>query len=67
MFSEAQVKYINEIVRSTDASKYAKITLKALYKIYDEHTGEKTTDCFCARTVRKIYYKQFIEWYEANT
>ena len=67
MFSEAEVKYINQIVTSSDASKYAKITLISLYKIYDKHTGEITTDCFCARTVRKIYYKQFIEWYEANT
>lgn len=67
MFSEAQVTYINEIITSSDASKYAKITLKALYKIYDEHTGVKTTDCFCALTVRKIYHKKFMEWYEAHS
>lgn len=67
MFSEAQVKYINEIITSSDASKYAKVTLKRLYQIYDEHTGGITTDCFCARTVRKIYYKQFMEWYEAHS
>jgi hypothetical protein len=67
MFSEAQVTYITEIIGSSDASKYAKRTLKALYRIYDEHTGEKTDDCFCASTVRKIYFKKFMEWYESNT
>ena len=67
MFSEAQVKYINEIITSSDASKYAKSTLKRLYVIYDANTGEKTKDCFCSLTVRKIYFKKFMEWYEANT
>ena len=67
MFDQAEIEYINEIAASSDASKYAKRTLKALYRIYDEHTGEKTDDCFCASTVRKIYYKDFINWYESNT
>lgn len=67
MFSEAQVTYITEIIGSSNASKYAKVTLKRLYQIYDEHTGGITNDCFCALTVRKIYFKKFIEWYESNS
>ena len=67
MFEQAEIEYITEIIASSDASKYAKRTLKALYRIYDKYTGEKTDECFCASTVRKIYYKQFMEWYENNT
>jgi preprotein translocase subunit SecA len=67
MFEQAEIEYINEIAASSDASKYAKTTLKALYRIYDKYTGNKTTNCFCSSTVRKIYYKDFINWYESNT
>lgn len=67
MFDQAEITYITEIIASSNASKYAKVTLKRLYRIYDKYTGEKTDDCFCASTVRKIYFKKFIEWYESNT
>ena len=67
MFEQAEIDYINGIITSSDASKYAKSTLNKLYKIYDKHTGTRTKDCFCSLTVRKIYFKKFIEWYEANT
>jgi len=67
MFEQAEIDYINEIITSSDASKYAKSTLSRLYKIYDKHTHNKTRECFCSLTVRKIYYKKFTEWYEANS
>ena len=67
MFEQAEIEYINEIITSSEVSKYAKSTLKGLYNIYDKYTGKKTTECFCSLTVRKIWYKGFIEWYESNT
>jgi hypothetical protein len=67
MFEQDEIEYITEIIGSSNASKYAKVTLKRLYRIYDKYTEEKTDDCFCASTVRKIYYKKFMEWYESNS
>ena len=67
MFEQAEIEYINEIIASDDVVKYSKRTLKALYVIYDKHNETKTTDCFCSLTVRKIYFKSFVEWYEKNT
>lgn len=67
MFSEIEINYIREVAESSNATKYAKGTLKRLYVIYDANTGEKTKDCFCSLTVRKIYHKKFMEWYEAHS
>jgi hypothetical protein len=67
MFEQAEINYIREIAEASNATKYAKATLKRLYAIYDAHTGEKTKDCFCSLTVRKIYYKRIMEWYESNS
>lgn len=67
MFEQAEIEYITEIIGSSNASKYAKVTLKRLYRIYDKYTGDETDDCFCASTVRKIYFKKFMEWYESNS
>lgn len=67
MFEQTEINYIREVAEASDASKYAKSTLKRLYAIYDAHTGTKTKDCFCSLTVRKIYFKRIMEWYEANS
>lgn len=67
MFEQAEIDYVAEIIESSDASKYAERTLQALYRIYDKQTGENTSNCFCSLTVRKIYYKCFMEWYEKNS
>lgn len=67
MFEQTEIDFIREIISAEDVVKYSKRTLKQLYAIYDKYNGIKTNDCFCSLTIRKIYFKSFIEWYEKNT
>lgn len=67
MLEQVEIDYINEVIASEDVVKYSKRTLKSLYVIHDKYTDKKTTECFCSLTVRKIWYKAFMEWYESNS
>jgi hypothetical protein len=45
-------------------TKYSKIKVKKLVKIYKAHTGEKVANCFCSASERKSWAKFFFEWWD---
>lgn len=64
MFEQTDVDLIEEIQALEDAVKYAKKSCVQLYKIRVKYDGPQPRECFCASVRRKVWYKDFMIWYE---
>lgn len=68
MFTEAEIEIIESQKGLFDQGSYLKASgriLKPIRERYDENErGIK--ECFCSKVRRKIWLKDFFEWYEAN-
>jgi hypothetical protein len=49
-----------------EQERYSKRTLNVLKRIKVNETGQPDRECFCSQLRRKIWYKEFINWYEGN-
>jgi hypothetical protein len=50
-----------------ETERYSKKTLNVLKRIKVAETGQHDRECFCSQLRRKIWYKEFINWYEGNS
>jgi len=62
-----QIDYITAVKAMDDAERYSKKTLNMLKRIKVSETGQPDRECFCSQLRRKIWYKEFINWYEGNS
>jgi hypothetical protein len=62
-----QIDYITAVKAMDDAERYSKRTLNVLKRIKVNETGHPDRECFCSQLRRKIWYKEFINWYEGNS
>ena len=60
MFTEAQIEKIEQL--RGDYSKVAYKALKSIRKQYDDEE-KNNKDCGCSMAKRKIWIKDFYEWY----
>ncbi len=67
MFEQAEQDIVNQIASLPDKDRPTKINLIKLRVIKENHTNVKERECFCSSVRRKIWYKDFIQWYEANS
>lgn len=67
MFTQTEIDYIERVKNASDIVKYSKATLNKLKAIKTRITNVKFTNCFCSAVVRRVYFKDFIDWYEATT
>jgi hypothetical protein len=62
-----QIDFITAVKAMDDAERYSKRTLNVLKAIKVSETGQPDRECFCSQLRRKIWYKEFINWYEGNS
>lgn len=67
MFGQDELKYIESLKNADEVTRTAKVTLKRLQTIKSRITNEVDKECFCSSVRRKIWYKNFMEWYESTT
>ena len=67
MFEQIECEVINEIALSQDVVKYSKVSLNKLKKIKELKTGKKENECFCSNVRRRVWLKDFIQWFESNS
>jgi hypothetical protein len=67
MFEQIEREVINEIALSQDVVKYSKVSLNKLKKIKELKTGKKENECFCSNVRRRVWFKDFIQWFESNS
>lgn len=67
MFTQAEFDEINEINASSEVVKYSKVSLNRLKKIKELKTGKKDPECFCSNVRRRVWFKDFMSWFENNS
>lgn len=58
-------EYIAQVIEMDDSQLFTKRTLIPLKKIKERMTAKPDKECFCSMIRRKIWYKDFINWYES--
>ena len=66
MFTEAEQVIIEEVASLPEKEQSYKIHLLKLKAIKDRLVGYEK-ECFCSSVRRKIWYKDFKQWYETFT
>lgn len=64
MFEQTEIDLISEIESSPDNIRYSKVSCISLYKIRTKYDGIQPRECFCTSVSRRIWYKDFMIWYE---
>ena len=64
MFEQTDIEIVDKIDVQPDAVKYSKHSCVQLYKIRMKYDGPQPRECFCASVRRKVWYKDFMVWYE---
>ena len=67
MFEQAEFEIIAEINAASDTIKYSKVSLIRLKKIKELKTGKKESECFCSNVRRRVWFKDFMSWFESNS
>jgi hypothetical protein len=67
MFEPTELEVINEIINAQDVVKYSKVSLNKLKKIKELKTKKKESECFCSNVRRRVWFKDFVSWFESNT
>ena len=67
MFEQAEREVIAEINAASDTIKYSKVSLIRLKKIKELKTGKKESECFCSNVRRRVWFKDFMSWFESNS
>lgn len=62
---QVDIDLIDKIDRQVDAIRYSKQSCGQLYKIRTKYDGPQPRECFCASVRRKVWYKDFMTWYES--
>ena len=63
--TQTELEYISQVIEMDDAHRYTKKALMPLKRIKERITGITDRECFCSMVRRKIWYKDFINWYES--
>jgi len=64
MFEQAEIDLIAEIEGLSDTIRYSKHSCVKLFRIRTKYDGIQPRECFCASVRRRIWYKDFMIWYE---
>lgn len=67
MLEQTDLQLIETILNLPEDRTMAKSSLVQLQKVKNRVTGIRDKECFCSAVRRKVWYKDFLIWYEANT
>jgi hypothetical protein len=63
--TQTDIEYIATVIAMDDVHRFSKKALLPLKRIKEKMTGKADKECFCSMVRRKIWYKDFINWYES--
>jgi hypothetical protein len=61
-----QIEYVRAVQEMDEKERLTKKVLNQLKRIKVSVTGKPDKECFCSQIRRKIWYKDFTNWYEGN-
>ena len=66
MFEQAEIDKVDSIQAMPDVLRYSKHSCVALMAIKVKYDGKQPRECFCASVRRKVWCKDFMNWYEKS-
>ena len=66
MLTETDIQLIESIINLPESEIMTKRSLSQLKQIKVAHTKVIDKECFCSTVRRKVWYKDFLSWYEKN-
>jgi hypothetical protein len=66
MLTQTEIELVDTIAKMDDAERYSKYNCMKLYKIKEKYEGRQPRECFCASVRRRIWSKDFMQWYEKS-
>jgi hypothetical protein len=66
MLEQTDIQLIESIINLPESEIMTKRSLNQLKQIKVAHTGIIDKECFCSTVRRKVWYKDFLSWYEKN-
>lgn len=66
MLTEADIQLIESIITLPEAEIMTKRSLNQLKMVKFMATKVIDKECFCSTVRRKVWYKDFLSWYEKN-
>ena len=63
--TQTELEYIAQVIEMDDAHRFTKKVLNPLKRIKERITAKPDRECFCSMVRRKIWYKDFMNWYES--
>ena len=67
MLEQTDIQLIETILNLPEEQTMKKSSLVQLQRVKNRVTGIRDKECFCSGVRRKVWYKDFLTWYEANT
>lgn len=67
MLEQTDLQLIETILNLPEEETMKKSSLVQLRAVKQKATGIRDKECFCSGVRRKVWYKDFLIWYEANT
>lgn len=67
MFTEAEISYIESVKSLPETARYSKKVAKEFQKIRNRVLNGSENNCMCGMVYRKIYIKDFLEFYERHS
>jgi hypothetical protein len=61
---EKEVSLFEQLKDEFNAGKVNKVTIVRVRDVYNKYSGRQVTYCMCSSVQRRIYAKDFLEWYE---
>jgi len=65
MLEQTDLQLVQSIISLPNDAILKKSNLKKLQNIKNKATQSKDKECFCASVRRKVWLKDFLQWYEA--
>jgi hypothetical protein len=66
MLTETDIQLVESIINLPENETMTKRSLSQLKRVKVAHTGIVDKECFCSTVRRKVWYKDFLSWYEKN-
>lgn len=66
MLEQADIQLIESIIALPEAEIMTKRSLNQLKQVKVTATKVIDKECFCSTVRRKVWYKDFLSWYEKN-
>jgi hypothetical protein len=66
MLEQADIQLVNSIIVLPEAEIMTKRSLNQLKQVKVKATKVIDKECFCSTVRRKVWYKDFLSWYEKN-